>query len=83
MPSATTRGHYQQSMTCSTLVQLFQVPLGGAAGSAFLLGAGRGGAHAHPESAAAAAKSLQSCPTLCNPMDCNLPGSSFHVLVFP
>ena len=42
MPSATTRGHYQQSMTCSTLVQLFQVPLGGAAGSAFLLGAGRG-----------------------------------------
>ena len=27
---------------------------------------------------AAAAKSLQSCPTLCNPMDCNLPGSSDH-----
>ena len=25
--------------------------------------------------AAAAAKSLQSCPTLCNPMDCSLPGS--------
>ena len=24
---------------------------------------------------AAAAKSLQSCPTLCNPMDCSLPGS--------
>ena len=22
------------------------------------------------------AKSLQSCPTLCNPMDCTLPGSS-------
>ena len=22
------------------------------------------------------AKSLQSCPTLCNPMDCSLPGSS-------
>ena len=22
------------------------------------------------------AKSLQSCPTLCDPMDCNLPGSS-------
>ena len=21
------------------------------------------------------AKSLQSCPTLCNPMDCNMPGS--------
>ena len=20
----------------------------------------------------------QSCPTLCNPMDCNLPGSSVH-----
>ena len=28
--------------------------------------------------AAAAAKSLQSCPTLCNPMDCSLPGSSAH-----
>ena len=25
--------------------------------------------------AAAAAKSLQSCPTLCDPMDCSLPGS--------
>ena len=28
--------------------------------------------------AAAAAKSLQSCPTLCNPIDCSLPGFSFH-----
>ena len=28
--------------------------------------------------AAAVAKSLQSCPTLCNPMDCSLPGSSVH-----
>ena len=27
---------------------------------------------------AAAAESLQSCLTLCNPMDCSLPGSSFH-----
>ena len=26
----------------------------------------------------AAAKSLQSCPTLCNPMDCSPPGSSAH-----
>ena len=26
--------------------------------------------------AAAAAKSLQSCPTLCNPVNCSLPGSS-------
>ena len=26
--------------------------------------------------AVAAAKSLQSCPTLCNPMDSSLPGSS-------
>ena len=24
------------------------------------------------------AKSLQSCPTLCDPMDCNPPGSSVH-----
>ena len=28
--------------------------------------------------AAAAAKSLQSCPTLCNTVDCSLPGSSVH-----
>ena len=27
---------------------------------------------------AAAAKSLQSCPTLCDPMDCILPGSSVY-----
>jgi len=26
----------------------------------------------------AAAKSLQSCPTLCDPVDCSLPGSSVH-----
>ena len=30
------------------------------------------------KSAAAAAKSLQSCPTLSDPMDCSLPGSSVH-----
>ena len=24
------------------------------------------------------AKSLQSCPTLCDPVDCNPPGSSVH-----
>ena len=28
--------------------------------------------------AAAAAKSLQSCPTLCDPMDCSLQGFSIH-----
>ena len=28
--------------------------------------------------AAAAAKSLQSRPTLCNPLDCSQPGSSVH-----
>ena len=28
--------------------------------------------------AAAAAKSLQSCLTLCDPIDCSLPGSSVH-----
>ena len=26
----------------------------------------------------AAAKSLQLCPTLCDPMDCGLPGFSVH-----
>ena len=30
------------------------------------------------KSAAAAAKSLQSCPTLCNPIDGSPPGSSVH-----
>ena len=30
------------------------------------------------DTAAAAAKSLQSCPTLCDPMDCSLPGFSVH-----
>ena len=30
------------------------------------------------KTAAAAAKSLQSCPTLCDPMDCSLPGFSVH-----
>ena len=30
---------------------------------------------------AAAAKSLQLCPTLCDPMDCSLPGSSIHGIV--
>ena len=28
--------------------------------------------------AAVCAKSLRSCPTLCDPMDCILPGSSVH-----
>jgi len=28
--------------------------------------------------AAAAAKSLQSCPTLCDPVNCSPPGSSIH-----
>ena len=36
------------------------------------LGAGVGGGRV----AAAAAKSLQSCPTLCDPIDGSLPGSS-------
>ena len=31
-----------------------------------------------PSSAAAAAKLLQSCPTLCDPIDCSLPGFSVH-----
>ena len=30
------------------------------------------------QNAAAAAKSLQAGPTLCNPMDCSLPGSSIQ-----
>ena len=29
------------------------------------------------------AKSLQSCPTLCNPMDCSAPGSSVHGILLP
>ena len=31
-----------------------------------------------PAAAAAAAKLLQSCPTLCDPIDSSLPGSSVH-----
>ena len=31
--------------------------------------------------ATAAAKSLQSCPTLCDPVDCSPPGSSIHGIV--
>ena len=31
--------------------------------------------------AAVAATSLQLCLTLCNPMDCNLPGSSIHAIL--
>ena len=27
------------------------------------------------------AKSLQSCPTLCSPMDCSLTGSSVHAIL--
>ena len=27
------------------------------------------------------AKSLQSCPTLCNPMNCSPPGSSVHEIL--
>ena len=34
--------------------------------------------HSLHHSAAAAAKSLQSFPTLCDPMDCSPPGSSIH-----
>ena len=32
--------------------------------------------HHEVAAAAAAAKSLQSCPTLCDPMDCSPPGSA-------
>ena len=32
--------------------------------------------------AAAAAKSLQSCPTLYDPRDCSLPGSSVHGILY-
>ena len=31
-----------------------------------------------PQFNAAAAKSLQNCPTLCDPMDCSPPGFSVH-----
>ena len=34
--------------------------------------------HAAAAAAAAAAKWLQSCPILCNPIDCSLPGSSIY-----
>ena len=34
----------------------------------------------HSSAAAAAAKSLQSCPTLCDPMDWSPPGTPVHGL---
>ena len=34
--------------------------------------------HIRIECAAAAAKSLQSCPTLCDPLDSTSPGSPIH-----
>ena len=34
--------------------------------------------YCNAETAAAAAELLQLCPTLCDPMDCSLPGSSVH-----
>ena len=34
--------------------------------------------HNYDQLITAAAKSLQSCPTLSNPMDCSPPGSSIH-----
>ena len=38
----------------------------------------RGAWQATVHAAATAAKSLQSCPTPSDPMDCSLPGSSIH-----
>ena len=35
----------------------------------------QGDLYSHKNTAAAAAKSLQSCPTLCDPIDSSLPGS--------
>ena len=34
--------------------------------------------HIYTAAAAAGAKSLQSCPTLCDPIDSSPPGSSIH-----
>ena len=34
--------------------------------------------HAAVHGVVTAAKSLQSCPTLCDPLDCSLPVSSVH-----
>ena len=38
---------------------------------------GEGPAETLAAAAATAAKSLQSCPTLCDPIDSSLPGSAF------
>jgi len=41
--------------------------------------------HPHPEAIPKRprAKLLQSCPSLCNPMDCSSPGSSVHGILIP
>ena len=43
-----------------------------------IYGHGGGKSYSSSKPAAATAKSLQSCPTLSDPMDCSLPGSSVH-----
>ena len=42
------------------------------------MGAGDSSLSVRGAAAAATAKSLQSCPTLSDPMDCSLPGSAVH-----
>ena len=59
-------------MLCVGWLCLLLEPLRSLKGSITLAGSGWVAA------AAAAAKSLQSCPTLWDPMDCSLPGSSIH-----
>ena len=44
----------------------------------FLLKCNRINLNKRKSSSAAAAQLLQSCPTLCNPMECSPPGSSVH-----
>ena len=41
----------------------------------FMPGTVQGDLYSHKNTAAAAAKSLQSCPTLCDPIDSSPPGS--------
>ena len=43
----------------------------------------QGDLYSHKNTAAAAAKSLQSCPTLCNPIDGRPPGSSAPEIIKP
>ena len=64
----------EKEMATHSIVLAWRVPGTAEPGGLLSLGSHRVG----HDSSDFAEKSLQSCPTLCNPIDCSLPGSSVH-----